>query len=117
MEIKTIAVHGRLHVSVDLASLCSLENYRLTFSKGILKLGRLTVSIYRTGKVKIYGIKQESDIPQVWNELLRKLSMYIDVSNADRLPKLKFMLDVEKHPFTLDQIKIKSAFADEKKRI
>lgn len=113
MEIKTIVVLGNLNQKINLASLSILDNYRLSKSQGYLKLGTLTASIYKTGKVQIYGIKNESDIPDVWSDFLNKISPVIDIAGVDSLPALKFMLAMEKMPFTIDLSKLKSRFSEE----
>lgn len=115
MQIKTIVVLGSLNNAVDLSALTDLGNsYKLTRSQGYLKLrDNITASLYKTGKVQIYGIKQVSDIPQIWKEMAEIIKPYVDVSHIDKEPVLKFMVGVEKLPYQIDLPKICAAFPKE----
>ena len=115
MQIKTIVVLGSLNHDIDLSALTVLGGcYKLTRSQGYLKLrDNITASLYRTGKVQIYGIKQVSDIPDVWKEMAERIKPYVDVSHIDKKPELKFMVGLEKLPFQIDLPKICEAFPDE----
>ena len=112
MQIKTIVVLGSLNNAVDLSLLTALgDNYKLTRSQGYLKLrDNITASLYRTGKVQIYGIKQVSDIPDVWKEMAETIKSYVDVSNIDKEPALKFMVGLEKLPYQIDLQEICESF-------
>ncbi|WP_457753808.1 hypothetical protein [Thermococcus sp.] len=91
-KIVNIVVSGHLGSQINLEKLLELDNFSYDpeyYHGGYLRLSNgLSVTIYRTGKYIIPGVKRLEDIESSFDEMIRYLSKFIDVSNAEK-PKIR----------------------------
>ena len=111
-KIANIVVSGHLGSQINLEKLLDLENFSYDpkhYHGGYLKLSNgLTVTIYRTGKYIIPGIKMLEDIEPSFDEMVQYLSNLIDVSKAEK-PKIRNLVvsgKLEEKP-SLEELAVK----------
>ncbi|ASJ15076.1 TBP family protein [Thermococcus radiotolerans] len=111
-KIANIVVSGHLGTPLNLESLVTLDNFFYDpeyYHGGYLKLDNgLTVTIYRSGKYIIPGIKRLEDIETSFRGLVKYLAPYIDPSKVQKPQIRNLVISGDFHrTFALETLALK----------